>query len=182
MFRFGALESEMVTGANAFLRRTKMNPTPADQSEFDDAIRKAMALSQARLDKNPKDALALYTLGVAYGLRSNYNFLVRKAWMDSLRDVTSSRKLHHKALELDPSMVDARMVEGVHDYIVGSLPWHLKLLGFLAGFRGDREEGIRTVEDVAAHGDRNRVDAEMLLCVVYRRERRPQRPCRCSKA
>jgi tetratricopeptide (TPR) repeat protein len=67
------------------------------------------------------------------------------------------------------------MLEGVHDYIVGSLPWHLKLLGFLAGFRGDREEGIRTVEDVAAHGDRNRVDAEILLCVVYRRERRPQK-------
>ena len=175
MFRFGALESEMVSGTNAFLRQPKMNPTPADQAEFEGAIGKAMALSQARVDKNPKDALALYTLGVAYGLRANYSFLVRKAWMDALRDVTSSRKLHHKALDLDPSMVDARMLEGVHDYIVGSLPWHLKLLGFLAGFRGDREEGIRTVEDVAAHGDRNRVDAEILLCVVYRRERRPQK-------
>ena len=175
MFRFGALESELVSGTNAFLRQPKMNPTPADQAEFEGAIGKAMALSQSRVDKNPKDALAFYTLGVAYGLRANYSFLVRKAWMDALRDVTSSRKLHHKALDLDPSMVDARMLEGVHDYIVGSLPWHLKLLGFLAGFRGDREEGIRTVEDVAAHGDRNRVDAEILLCVEYRRESRPQK-------
>ncbi len=70
-------------------------------------------------------------------------------------------------------MVDARLVQGMHDYVVGSLPWHIKLVGFLAGFRGDKTEGIRTLEYVAAHGDQNRVDAEVLLCAIYRRERAP---------
>ena len=85
MFRFGALESELVNGTNPFLRRAKMNPSPADQQEFAAALQKAMAISQARLDKNSKDVQALYNLGVAHGLRANYNFLVRKAYMDSLR-------------------------------------------------------------------------------------------------
>ena len=31
MFRTGALESELVTGANAFLRREKMNPSARDE-------------------------------------------------------------------------------------------------------------------------------------------------------
>jgi tetratricopeptide (TPR) repeat protein len=112
---------------------------------------------------------------VAHGLRANYNFLVRKAWMDALRDATTARKLHNKVTELEPSMVDARLMQGVHDYVVGSLPWHLKALGFLAGFRGDKEGGIRTLEYVAAHGSLNRVDAEVLLCAIYRRERQPQK-------
>ena len=40
---------------------------------------------------------------------------------------------------------DAQLIEGVHDYIVGSLPWAWRMLGFLVGFHGDKERGIRTV-------------------------------------
>ncbi len=175
MLRSGALESEMVSGTNPFLRRARMNPSREDEKEFGDAILKSISLSQARLKVNPADKAALYTLGVAYGLRANYNFLVRKAYMDSLRDATQARKLHNRVTELDPSLVDARLVQGVHDYVVGSLPWHIKLVGFLAGFRGDKEQGIRTLEYVAAKGDQNRIDAEVLLCAIYRRERLPKK-------
>jgi tetratricopeptide (TPR) repeat protein len=173
MFRAGALESELVSGRNPFLRRPKMNPSPEDQKEFEECIQKAIQLSERRIEKNSDDTQALYTLGVSYGLRANYNFLVNKAWFDALRDATKARKLHNKVSELDPSIVDARLVQGAHDYVVGSLPWHIKLLGFLVGFRGDKEGGIRTVELVAQKGKVNRFDAQILLCAVYRREREP---------
>jgi tetratricopeptide (TPR) repeat protein len=70
--------------------------------------------------------------------------------------------------------VDARLVQGLHDYIVGSLPWHWKTLGFLIGIRGDKEKGIQTVKEVARNGKLNRVDAEIFLCVLYRRENQPK--------
>ena len=91
LYRAGALESELVTGANPFLRREKMEPRPEDLARFDAAIAKAMARAQARLNKNPNDTRALYALGVAYGLRGNCGFLVRKAYMNALRDATSAR-------------------------------------------------------------------------------------------
>jgi len=175
MFRAGALESELVSGTNPFLRRPKMNPSEEDQKRFDEAIQKAMQLSESRLATNPSDTKAMYALGVSYGLRANYNFLVRKAWFDALRDATKSRKLHNRIAELDKSMVDARLVEGAHDYVVGSLPWHIKMLGFLVGFRGDKEGGIRTLEFVAQSGRINKYDAQVLLCAIYRRERCPQK-------
>ena len=178
----GALETELVTGGNAFLRRAKMNPSPAAQAEFDGAIADAMRLSQAELDKSPDDIAALYTLGVAYGLRANYSFLVRKSWMSALRDATQCRKLHNRVTELDPSLVDARMTQGVHDYIVGSLSWTYRMLGFLVGFGGNREEGIRTVERVWREGTLNRSDAGILLATVYRRERRPADAVRVLEA
>ncbi len=172
MFRSGALESEMVTGNNAFLRRPKMNPGEQVQREFNGAIDKAISLGQARVARDPKDIGALYALGVAHGLRANFNWLVRKAWLDSLRDATTARKYHNRVTELDPNMIDARLVQGTHDYVVGSLPFAYKLLGFLVGFRGDKDAGIRTLQLVAQKGHYNRVDAEVLLAAIYRRERR----------
>ncbi|HOK45820.1 MAG TPA: tetratricopeptide repeat protein [Bryobacteraceae bacterium] len=175
MYRAGALESELVTGANPFLRRPKVEASPEDQRMFDSAIARAIQLAQARLKENPADTEALYTLGVSYGLRANYDFLVRKAWKDALRNATNARKYHERVLRLDPGQIDAMLVPAVHNYVVGSLPWHWRVLGFLAGIRGGKEEGIRGLELVAQKGVGNSIDAKILLCAVYRRERQPQK-------
>jgi tetratricopeptide (TPR) repeat protein len=65
------------------------------------------------------------------------------------------------------------MMQGVNDYLVGSLPLFYKMLGVLAGFHGDREAGMRTLKLVAEQGAYSKVESEFLLCVIYRRERRP---------
>lgn len=174
MFRSGALESQLVTGNNPFLRRPNMTVSPGDDKEFQDSIARALALSEERLRVNPNDVGALYSQGVSYGLRSNYYFLVRKAWMDSLRDASAARKAHSRATEIDPSLVDARLVLGVYDYIVGSLPPLWKLLSFVAGYRGDRDRGIQTLKVVSEKGKLNRTDAAVVLCAILRRERRSQ--------
>jgi len=170
MFRNGALESELVSGTNSFLRRPKLNPAPATEKRFLDELAKAMSLAEGRLKKNPNDTAAMYSLGISYGLRSNYYWVVKKSWRDSLKDATAARRLHNRITELEPKNVDARLVEGLHDYIVGSLPWHWRMFGFLVGIRGDKELGIRIVQDVAKNGDQNKVDAEIFLCALYRRE------------
>ena len=157
-----------------FRSRAGLNPSPADVKEFQDSINRALSIAEARLQKNANDVGALYAQGVSYGLRGNYYFLVQKAYRDSLRDATSARKAHARATELDASLTDARLVQGIYDYVIGSLPPLWKVLGFLAGFQGDRERGIQTVQQVAREGRLNRVDAEVLLCAAYRRERRPK--------
>ncbi len=174
MFRNGALESELVSGNNAFLRREKLNPSPEVQKRFDAEINRAMALAKARLARNANDTTALYALGVSYALRSNYNFLVRKAWRDALGDATQARKMHDRVIELDPGNNDARLIPGLHEYIVGSLPWSMRALGFLAGFHGDKEGGIRKLEQVAKSGQEDKLDADVILCAIYRRENKRQ--------
>ncbi len=86
MLRSGALESELVTGSNPFLRREKLKISADDQQRFEAAIRKSLELTTAALAENPDDSAALYAQGVAYGLRSNYNLSVRKAWTDALKE------------------------------------------------------------------------------------------------
>jgi tetratricopeptide (TPR) repeat protein len=137
-------------------------------------VSQAIEIAEARLKVSPNDARAMYALGISYGLRSNYNWVVRKAWHDSLRDATAARRFHNRVSELEPSNVDARLVQGLHDYIVGSLPLMYRMLGFLVGIRGDKEQGIRTVQQVASAGKLNCVDAEIFLGALYRRENQPR--------
>jgi tetratricopeptide (TPR) repeat protein len=173
MYRAGALESELVSGNNPFQRREKMNPSAADVAEFEAALRLAMEAARERMAAQPQDAGAHYALSVAYGVRANYNFLVRKSWLDALKDATEARKASRRTLELDPQFIDAQLIEGIHEYVVGSLSWTYKMLGFLVGFRGDKQNGLRLVRLVAEKGRNNRADAQVLLAAVYRRERQP---------
>ncbi len=175
LFRDGALESELVSGNNSFIRRLKLEP-PADvEKRFFAEIDRSMQLSQTRIAKNPRDTGALHALSVAFALRANYGFLVRKSWKASLYDSSQARKFDNQVTELEPDNYDAKLLQGGYDYIVGNLTWTLRALGFIAGFHGDKQRGLRTIEEVATKGKENRVDAEIVLCALYRREGQARR-------
>ena len=172
MFRSGALGSDLVSSANAFLKRPKMPMSAADEAQLQREVAKAIEISQARVKQNPKDAAALYSLGVSHGIRANYDFMEKK-WLDALSDASAARKLHTKALEINPNMYDARLIPALDEYVIGSLPWGYKMLTAVAGFSGDREKGIEGLKAVAEHGYYNRFDADAILAAIYRREKRP---------
>ncbi len=176
LYRAGALETQLVSGNNPFLRRAGAEISPAEKAEFFRCIDTVLSLTQSALAKDPNDTDAMYSRGIAFGLRANYYFLVEKSWRSALSDATEARKLHNRVAELKPDFVDARLVQGAHDYVVGSLPTLYKLLGFLIGFRGDKEKGIRTLEEVSRNGTRVPYDAKVLLAAIYRREGKQMSP------
>jgi tetratricopeptide (TPR) repeat protein len=175
MLRDGALESQLVSGNNPFLRRAKMEITAADKQRFNDCLDQSIKLSGVELTRSPRNVEALAALGVAHALRSNFLFLVEKSWMDSLREATAARKANEQILSIDPGNVDAHLLLGLNAYIVGSLPFYMRAFGFLGGFHGDRPGGLRQLEMVAARGTKNQYDAEVLLAAIYRRERLPRK-------
>jgi tetratricopeptide (TPR) repeat protein len=175
MLRNGALESQLIGGTNPFLGRPKMAIGARERARFIECIDQSLKLGQALLDRNARDIHALYALGVAHALKANYAFLVEKAWIEALNEATAARKFNQQILEIDPNFVDARLMLGLNEYVVGSLPFHMRAFGFLAGFHGDKEDGIRQLEDVRKTGILNRYDAEILLAAIYRRERAPLR-------
>jgi tetratricopeptide (TPR) repeat protein len=172
MFRGGMLQSQMLRSGNSFLKMPKLEMSAADCGQFSNAIEHAMELAQTRLDNNPNDPAALYALGVSYGLRGNYDFAVRKDYLDALHDLGTARKLHNRATRIDPDMVDAQLTQGLYEYVMGSLPMGWKMVGFLGGFQGNRARGIGMLNRVAAEGNVNRIDATIFLAAIYRREHR----------
>jgi tetratricopeptide (TPR) repeat protein len=175
MLRDGALESQLVSGNNPFLRRARMEIGVEDRRRFHACLDQSVRLSEAALKNNPRDINALAALGSAHVFRSNFLFLVEKSWMDALREATAARKANEQILVVNPAYVDAHLVLGLNQYVVGSLPFYMRAFGFLGGFHGDKQGGLRQMELVAAHGERDRYDAEVVLAAIYRRERMPEK-------
>ncbi|MCU1327287.1 MAG: Tetratricopeptide 2 repeat protein [Bryobacterales bacterium] len=170
LLRNGALESQMVSGNNSFIRRMKMEPPPDVEKRFFAEIERTISITQGMLARNPKDTTAMQAQAVAYALRANYGFLVRKSWMASLGDASKAYKLDNQVISIDPSIVDAKLLVGGYDYIIGNLTWHMRMIGAVAGFHGDKDRGLRTMEMVARQGKKNKRDAQITLCALYRRE------------
>ncbi|HEX7362786.1 MAG TPA: hypothetical protein VF283_20030 [Bryobacteraceae bacterium] len=176
LFIHGALESELVSSTNPFLRTPKIKVPPAIASRFKQLIKKSLSLSQAELKENPRDVSALYALGVAHGLSANYKFLIDKDWTGALHDAKADQNANEKILDIDPNFVDAHLVTGLYQYLIGSLPFYMRTLGFLGGFgAGNRQQGIREIEEVSRKGILDPYGADMLLCVIFRREHEPQK-------
>ncbi len=170
MYRNGSLESQLVSGNNAFLRRQKMTVTPETRRRFDDCLTKSLSLTGAQLQRNPRDVQALYQQASAHAMRATYFFLVEKAWMESLKEASAARKGSEAALAADPNFVDAHLILGVYSYVVGSLPFYMRAMGAVGGFHGDKVGGIEQLKLVATKGVLDRYDAQVVLAVLYRRD------------
>ena len=174
MYRDGALESQLVSGNNPFLRRAKMEISSADRTQFNQALQRSTELARAALVRNRKDLNALHALAVADALRANYLFLVEKSWLQALHESIAARKANDQILELDPHFVDAHLLHGLSEYVVSCLPMYLRVLGAVRGFHGDKDDGIRDLQLVAQSNSMSKYDAAILLAAIYRREGRPR--------
>ena len=155
---------------DSFIGRT---PRPTD-SKIKDRIkeldRRAEELEEQELKANPKDVNALYCRGVTRAQFAVYTGLVERAWFSALRNAVGARHDHERVLELDPDYLDAKMVVGTHNYVVGHLPWSVKVAAALAGLNGSPEKGLAYLREVAKSNGENDVDAKVVLTLFLRRE------------
>jgi tetratricopeptide (TPR) repeat protein len=172
MFRRELLESQVYGPRGAAFRDEKV-PLPAGfQQELFGILGKAEALADSRLKQNPHDEEALYWGGVAHVTRAIFRLSLTREHLAALREAKEARKLHVRLLALNPGFVDALLVVGTYDYVVGSLPWYMKVLASLVGYRGDRARGLEEIKRVSEQGHWAREDAKSFLAIFYFREKR----------
>ncbi|HEY3972773.1 MAG TPA: hypothetical protein VGM18_07200 [Candidatus Sulfotelmatobacter sp.] len=155
---------------DSFIGRT---PRPTDTKVKDrikELVRRAEALEEDELKKNSKDVNALYCRGVTRAQFAVYTGLVERAWFSALRNAVGARHDHEHVLELDPNYIDAKMVVGTHNYVIGRLPWSVKVGAALAGLSGSTEKGLDYLRAVAKSDGENAVDAKVVLTLFLRRE------------
>ena len=63
---------------------------------------------------------------------------------------------------------------GTHYYVVGSLPWGVKVAVSMVGLGGSKDKGIEYLYDVGRGGGENCIDAQVVLSLFLRREHRYQ--------
>lgn len=171
LYRMGALNTREYEN-DSFLNAPHHNADPKAKEQIKQLVKRALRLEQKRLASNPKDADALYARGVTRAQFATYTALIEHAWFSALRNAVGARHDHEKVLELSPDYADAKLVVGAHNYVLGSLPWGVKVAASLVGLGGSREKGIRLLREAADGGGEAAVDAKVVLVVFLRREHR----------
>lgn len=148
-------------------------PRPTDEKikvRIKTLARRALAEEDQELKANPSDVNALYCRGVTRAEFAVYTGLVERAWFSALRNAVGARHDHERVLELDPAFINAKMVVGTHNYVVGNLPWSLKVAAALAGLSGSRDRGLSYLRELAKSDAESSIDAKVILSLFLRRE------------
>jgi hypothetical protein len=132
----------------------------------EEAVREA----DARVSRNPKDVDALFARGWARSLRCAYTAMVERGFGAGFRLATKAKDDEARVLELDPNYVDAKLVVGVYEYVVGALPWPFKLLIGFAGLTGSKSRGLEMLYDDGNRGVITSVEARTVIALFLRRE------------
>jgi len=155
---------------DSFIGRTPRPTDPKIKARIKDLAQRAEAIEEQELKADPNDVNALYCRGVTRAQFAVYTGLIERAWFSALRNAVGARHDHEHVLERDPQYIDAKMVVGTHNYVVGNLPWSIKVAATVAGLSGSKEKGLAYLREVARGDSENSADAKVVLTLFLRRE------------
>src|SRR5579863_4668071 len=171
LYRMGAMNTGEYSN-DSFIGQAHRAADPKVKEQIKQLVGRAESLEEEELKASPNNLGALYARGVTRAQFALYTALVERAWFSSLRNAVGARKDHERVLELDPNYVDAKLVVGTHNYVLGSLPWSMKAAVALVGLSGTKEKGLQYLREVADSSGENSVDAKVVLSLFLRREHR----------
>jgi tetratricopeptide (TPR) repeat protein len=153
-----------LTGRHA----TEENPTTRDRilSLADEAIHEA----DWRLGRNANDTDALFARGWARSLKCTYLAMVERRFGAAFRLAIGAKDDCQRVLELDPDYIDAKLIVGVYQYVVGALPLPFKVLIGFVGMTGSKSKGLELLRDDGARGVLTSVEARTVIALFLRRE------------
>lgn len=171
LYRMGAMNTGDYSN-DSFIGQLHRAADPKIKERIKQLVERAEGLEEQQLKANPNNVDVLYARGVTRAQFSLYTALVERAWFSALRNAVGARHDHERVLELNPNYVDAKLVVGAHNYVMGSLPWSVKVAVALVGLSGTKEKGLQYLRQVADSGGENSVDAKVVLALFLRREHR----------
>lgn len=168
--RLGVLESQFFVDDKNFENRPRLRPDPVIRERFDKALEKAQSLARERLAKDHKDKNALFALTLTSGLEADYAALIEKRNLASLHYTKQSTVWAEQTLAVDPTCYDAHIASGISKYLIGSMAAPVRWLVRLGGVSGDKQQGMKELNLVAARGHYLAPFANILLAIAYVRE------------
>ncbi len=171
LYRMGVLNTGEYAN-DSFISAPHRPADPKVKQRVQDLVARALQLEETRLSANPNDVDALYARGVTRAQFATYTALIERAWFSALRNAVGARRDHERVLELSPGTVEAKLIVGAHNYVVGNLPWGMKAAVSMVGLGGNKDKGLKYLRECAEGSGETSVDAQILLVLFLRREHR----------
>jgi len=140
------------------------------ERRFRNASDSAVARARARLARNPADLGSMFTLGLIMQTHASYELTMKASGWAAFKEAESALRLHRGVWLAAPDFADARLAQAVSYYAAASVPWSIRWLPFLLGYRGSKSRGKRELEFVANHGAILADDARTILVLMHFRD------------
>lgn len=132
----------------------------------DEAVREA----DGRINRNPRDVDALFARAWARSLQCAYVAMAERGFRSGFKLANKAKDDAERVLQLDPNYVDAKLITGVYQYVVGALPLPFKIIIGFVGITGSKATGMRMLRDDAQRGAITAVEARTVIALFLRRE------------
>jgi tetratricopeptide (TPR) repeat protein len=171
LYRMGALNTGDYSN-DSFVSTPHRPADPKAKEQIQNLVKRAFDLEEKALNAKADDVDALYARGVTRAQFATYTALIERAWFSALRNGVGARRDHERVLELSPNYTDAKLIVGAHNYVMGSLPWGVKVAVSMVRLNGSKEKGFEYLQQAANGSGESSIDAKILLALFYRREHR----------
>lgn len=170
LFRLDLLDTTFYANDGFLTGKHTVTEDPKVRDRVKFLADKAVGQANAELKGNPNDVDALFARGWARSLEAVYEAMVERAFGSALKLALGAKNDHEKVLKLNPNYVDAKMVVGVYQYVIGALPFGFKILVGIAGIHGSKTVGLALLRDSASRGVITSVESRTVLAFFLRRE------------
>jgi tetratricopeptide (TPR) repeat protein len=135
-------------------------------NKFRDYSYQAVEIAEAKLDKDENDIDARFFLGGAYGSLGRY-YAMTRSFLNAYWYGKKGKNYLEEVVEMDSTYYDAYLGLGIYHYLADVLPKFVKILSFLLGVDGDKEQGIREIKLSAEKGIYTKTEAMFFLGALY---------------
>jgi hypothetical protein len=114
-----------------------------ERNAFFRYIGDSQAAAQAILKHQPGNRDARYFLGSAYGALAAFAITIDHNDREAFRQGKQAYQYHLQIVEEQPDYYDAYVTVGLYEYIAANLPWYVKWVAQIAGYRGSEEQSFK---------------------------------------
>ena len=159
--------------APGYFTKPSRRKMPDQQSQlFHDLIGRSRALAKAVMDRRPNDLEARYFLGSVEGILAGFSITIDRSSKQAFSHGKKAYRYHKDIVREDPEFYDAYVSVGVYEYIIDNLPWYMRWMAAVLGYRGDEEQGLRYLNKAKEKAQFVADDARIIQMVLFVREKR----------
>lgn len=170
LYRLDLLDTTFYANDGFLSGKHPVTEDPKIRDQINDLADKAIQQADAKYTAHPDDLNALFVRGWARSLKATYEAMVEREYVTGLRLALEAHSDHQHLLDRDPNYVDAKLVVGVYQYVIGSLSFGFKVVVGFAGMSGSKAKGLDLLYDSAARGVITSIESRTCLAFFLRRE------------
>ncbi|PKN30050.1 MAG: hypothetical protein CVU64_05285 [Deltaproteobacteria bacterium HGW-Deltaproteobacteria-21] len=134
--------------------------------QYIERIDRTISVARAVVQDGNPDSFTYFFLGGALGFKGRF-YLMERKWLSSFNLASDAVEALKTCSSMDPSNKDVLLGLGIFDYYTAKLSGVMKFLTFLLVHRGDREEGLRKLNQAAQEATYSSFEAKSVLVHIY---------------